>query len=229
MRRALATVFSTVTMILVAAGAASAGPIIWTDWTFAVQGDPGAASGTLGGVNVSYAGDVAASTQIAGGANYWSPDTPYLSSTVSNAPPCCDIITLDSATAPTALPNKLTFSTPLVNPILAIVSLGQTGLTVDYNFDQSFTILSTGTGFFGGGPNSLTNPSGNILHGVEGHGAIQFTGTFSSISWTTSADEYWHGFQVGVAADAVPDAGSTMLLFSTAAGLLAIVRRAKKQ
>jgi hypothetical protein len=181
----------------------------------------------LGGVTISYAGDVSTPTQVAGGINYWSPDTPYLSPTVDNAPPCCDIIALTNG------PSTLTFSTPLVNPILAILSLGQpdppvgTG-PVNYSFDQPFTVLSDGPGYWGG-PGTLTDIGGNVLQGLEGHGAIQFNGTISSITWTTSPSEFWHGFTVGVAADAVPDAGSTMLLFGTAAGLLAIARRARKQ
>lgn len=229
MRRFLSMVSLSAAMTVAGAGVAAAGPITWTDWTVAVGGAAGTAAGTLGGVAVSYAGEVSAPTQVAGGTNYWIPDTPYLSPVVDNAPPCCDIIALEHG------PSSLTFSAPVVNPILAIVSLGQANyqpFPVQYDFNHDFNILSFGPGFFGA-PGTLSYGADNsILVGDEGHGAIQFIGTFDAltpITWTTSPSEYWHGFQVGVAADAVPDAGSTMLLFSTAAGLLALARRGKKQ
>jgi hypothetical protein len=37
-----------------------------------------------------------------------------------------------------------------------------------------------------------------LLHGIEGHGIIRFSGTFSSLSWTIPTAEFWHGFQIGV-------------------------------
>ena len=33
--------------------------------------------------------------------------------------------------------------------------------------------------------------------GTEGHGVVQFTGTFTTISWQLPEFEEWHGMQIG--------------------------------
>ena len=40
----------------------------------------------------------------------------------------------------------------------------------------------------------------NDSHGTEGHGAIQLSGTVSSLSWTIIGGEHWHGFTLGIPA-----------------------------
>jgi len=194
-----------------------ANPVVWTDWTFATPGSPGSASGSMGNVSVSYSGEISFA-QTAGGTNYWIPDSPYLSGTVSNAPPDPDIVALVGGNA---IVNTITFGDPVVNPIMAIVSLGRPGLLVEYLFDRPFDVLSFGPGFWGG-PGTLTELAGNILQGEEGHGAIQFQGTVSSISWTVPIAEYWHGFSVGVTA--IPEPG-TWALALIGIGLTACIRR----
>lgn len=92
--------------------------------------------------------------------------------------------------------NTLTFSSALTNPIMAIVSMGRTNLPVSYDFDTSFSVLSEGRGYWGDG--WYTTSPGDILTDFEMHGVIQFLGTLSSISWTSTA-EAWHGFTLGLA------------------------------
>jgi len=92
--------------------------------------------------------------------------------------------------------NTLTFSSALTNPIMAIVSMGRTNLPVSYDFDTSFSVLSEGRGYWGDG--WYTTSPGDILTGFEMLGVIQFLGTLSSISWTSTA-EAWHGFTLGLA------------------------------
>src|SRR5665647_561095 len=77
----------------------------------------------------------------------------------------------------TGATDTLFFSSPVTNPVLAIVSLGQGGINASFNFNDSFAL-------FGGGPSStwggqaLTS-TGDIVFGTEGNGLVLFTGTFS--------------------------------------------------
>lgn len=198
--------------------------VSWTDWTTATSGNPGSASGTIalpgfGSFSVSYTGEIGPNAQTSGGINYWIPATPYISAAVENAPPTSDIIRL---TGGNATVNTITFSAPVVNPVMAILSLGQAGRAVSYNFNAPFDVLSFGPGYWGAG--TLTELPGNVLQGVEGHGTIQFLGTYSSISWTTPTSEFWHGFTVGTAS-VVPLPGAVYLLGSGLLALIGISRR----
>ena len=208
------------------------GYVSWTDWTSATVGSSGSASGTItlpdtSTVSISYSGQVENSTQISGGTNYWNPAAPYLSSTVDNAPPAADIITLSGGTPATT--HTITFDTAVVNPIMAIVSQGQPGVEVLYDFDAPFDILSVDEGYWNVVTSStsiLTEESGDVLSGYEGHGAIQFQGTFTSISWTATPYEYWHGFTIGLPAQtAIVPAPSALLLGGLGSCLVSFIRR----
>jgi hypothetical protein len=165
--------------------------------------------------------------QTAGGTNYWNPSAPYLSSAVDNAPPDPDIIRLLGGSTTTTY--KLTLSEAIKDPIMAIVSLGQPATFVTYAFDRPFDIVSQGTGFWGGNATTLVELPGNILRGNEGHGTIQFIGTFDSFSWTAPTAENWHGFQFGIRTaerldpdpTGVPEPGSLALIAVAIAGMMA--------
>ena len=81
---------------------------------------------------------------------------------------------------------------------MAILSLGQNSVPTTYDFDSPFTIVSQGVGYWGGGTNELSQLPGDILRGVEGHGTIQFIGTFDTFTWTLPTSETWHGFTFGI-------------------------------
>ena len=110
---------------------------------------------------------------------------------------------------------------------MAILSLGQAGVATSYVFDSAFNIVNQGAGYWGGSATALTK-SGNTLIGSEGHGLIQFIGTFSSISWTIPTAENWHGFQVATASvSAVPIPASGLLLLAGVGGF-GLLRRKNK-
>jgi PEP-CTERM motif len=118
------------------------------------------------------------------------------------------------------LVDTITFSTPVTNPIMSIFSLGQPGVTSNLNFNAPFTILSSGPNAYYGFV-YLNELSGNVLSGQEGNGTIEFIGTYSSISWTNTGEEYWHGFTVGAfAGQSVPEPSSVVLVLMGVGGVL---------
>ena len=204
----------------------------WTNWTAATTGDTtGTATGTLNvtghsPVTVSYTGDVTFAYVNGVGPDYWLPASPFISPMVPNAPPDSDFIALTGG--PTTGLNTLTFSSPVLNPVLAINSLGDPNNPVSYIFSNPFDLLSQGAGYFGAG--TLTQPSPNVLRGQEGDGTIRFDGTFTSISWTVPQYEHFHGFTVGLSAP-VPEASTTVslgLLLVLGLGGVVVAARRKK-
>ena len=91
----------------------------------------------------------------------------------------------------------------MLDPVLAIQSVGNGGDPAEYHFTSAFTILQQGNGHWGGTSTSLSQV-GNILYGREGNGIIQFSGVFSTISWTVPNGENYHMFTVGAPASASP-------------------------
>lgn len=197
---------------------AAAASITWTDWT-SVSIPGSSASGTLGGSTVTFSGpNVGGSTT---GTFNWGPQATYVGGVVGNAPcsgvtTCLgDIINLTGGTPPTS--NTLTFSSPVTNPVFAVWSLGQSGLPATLTFPAGTapSIQSTGTnGVFGFV--SLT-ASGNAVTGREGNGTFLLPGTFTSIPFTASFENFY-GFTVGSAGlvGAIPEPSTYALL---AAGL----------
>ncbi len=198
------------TAVLATAGAAQAATVNWTDWT-SFTGT--AASGSMGGVGVSVSSTVSMDgvTQIngattCGGSNFWTEpnagDKPYTGGTVSNAPTACEQLGLNSANSVT-----LTFSQQIDSLYLALLSVGQAGVSVTYNFSQAFTLDSEGQGFWGNDPSNGV-VSGNSLTMTEFHGLLKFDGPISSLTFTTGA-ENWQAFTVGTAE--VPEPGTWAL------------------
>lgn len=162
--------------------------IEWTDWTSA---NASGASGTLGSATVTFNGGLD-NWQTSGGADYWRQGgtTPWAAyDGVGNLPANNDFIAISQ-------PGTITFSTAVTNPYLAIISLGQPNINTQWTFDAPFTIVDQGQGHWGNG--ALTNLPGNVLGGLEGHGIIQFTGTFTSLTISGVANqEFWSGLTIG--------------------------------
>ena len=191
----------------------------WTDWTSATTGAPGSATGTLGGVGVSYVGELD-SAVTNGTSAIWAPNSSFIGGTVTASPSTVgDDLRLDGSSTGT---NTITFASPVVNPVFAIWSLGAPGTTASFIFNSLSPTLQAGgpNADFGGGPLSV---AGNVVSGAEGNGVLQFAGTLSSISWTNTP-EFFYAFTVGTAGSVddltpVPEPTTLLLLGTTAAGL----------
>ena len=204
--------------VLILVSSPAAASTIWTTWTSATPGTPGSASGSLNSVTVLYSGEVI----LAGGGSLdWSdPASSFIGGTSTTSPSTVgDIITLQGATGI----NTLTFSSPIVDPVIAIWSLGQPGTPATFTFAETPTFEAGGPDEFGG---AAITVAGDVVTGMEGSGVVQFTGTFSSISWTDTP-EFFYGFTVGEAGaiSTAPEPAAFTLLGAGLAGLGVMRRR----
>ena len=204
---------------------AQADTIYWTNWTSTTYGNPGSAAGTItfpgSSVTVTYAGE----NVYTGDQGDWNYPASYTGGIVGNVPSPANV-SIQLVGGNTTV-NTITFSQPVVNPIMAIQSLGQPGDQATYVFDQSFTLLAHGSGHWGADSPYEMWQIGNTLYGKGGNGIIEFSGVFGSISWTVPDGENYHMFTVG-APSAVPLPSALLLFGPGLVGLAAIRRRFKK-
>lgn len=182
------------------------------------------ASGTLtlpdtSVVNVTLTGEVldqSCFTVALGGCpgGYWAgqgwtgaafPVGTFTSTNVPSVPPTVNLIVQAGYQL---TQHTLTFSQPVTNVVMNIISLGNPGGLSAYQFTRDFTILSQkSTCVVATGVNCLVK-NGLTLSGREGAGTIQFLGTYSTITWTVTVPEYYSGFNVGVTSFAAPVSSS---------------------
>jgi hypothetical protein len=173
--------------VVFAAIPAQADVIDWTSWTSAAVGS---ASGTIGSINVTYSGQTLGLTT----APSWTPNSTWMGGEVGNAPPNTASVAL---TGGSGITETITFSSAIVDPILAVWSLGAANNQASFDFgaSETFNVL-------GGGPNveyggsGLTAVGQNVF-GSEGNGLIQFNGTFTTLTFTTPTSEDFYAFTVG--------------------------------
>jgi hypothetical protein len=221
------------TVVLLASTNVWADTVSWTDWTAFTAGNiTGTATGVMGSINVSYSGQVGSNSVVngVGGNTSWLPASTFSGGSVSNGPgPNRDNITLTGGTGTGV--NTITFSSAVVDPVLAIWSLGAGGAPASFVFTASepFTIESGGPSVEFGG-SSITQ-AGNVVSGVEGNGTIRFHGTFTQITWTNPQFEFYYAFTVGAvsAASPVPEPSTYITLVIGLLTIPVLVRRRARQ
>ena len=162
--------------LLVAAGSASAG---WIDWSSTTEGTMDV-NGTSVGVTLT-----GNPMSLANGSHYYTSTQANNDNTYAGLAPS-DVIQVNKASSFT-----LTFDQALDGLNMALVSVGRGGLPVTYNFEDDFTVVSSGSNHWGYHSYSV---SGDDFIGREYNGILSFDGIFNSISFVTEQDEYWHGF-----------------------------------
>jgi len=183
---------------LLMARPARADSIDWAYWsnTFTPNAVSGSATATLplSSNSVIYTGEV---ESVVADYPSWLPASSYVGGTIGNAPPVGGgIVQLFGGNG--AVTDTVTFTTPVTDPVMAIWSLGQSGINAQFDFTKSepFAIEAGGPSAEYGGSSITTLGDGNV-YGVEVNGTIQFSGTYSSLSWTNPVYEDWYGFTVG--------------------------------
>lgn len=106
----------------------------------------------------------------------------------------------------------LDFDQEIVNPYVAMVSVGSGWNGIAYQFPDPFSLLTYGPNRWG--YNSPTI-EGNRLIGNEFNGILQIHGRYTSLSFTVFGNEWVHGFNFGVADAAPVPEPATMFLFGT--------------
>lgn len=118
----------------------------------------------------------------------------------------------------------LTFSKPVVNPYIALVSVGQNGNPVTYSFSSPFEVISHGPNDWGYGGYTI---DGNNFIGTEFNGILKFNGKYSALSFGINPAENWHGFNVGASAPAPAPEPSSMILGLMSIGGILLKRKKK--
>jgi hypothetical protein len=202
--------------------------VIWADWQSATTTTATGSLATSTPISISFSSPSGFGfVQTGSGTNFWTEPNPasrpYTGGVVANAPPAAELVALS-----TAGPKTITFGQPISGLYLAIISWNGNAA----QFNQPFQIISSGQGYWGSG--TITLGANNTFVGTgEPHGILYFPGTFSSLTFSDTSNEFWHGLSVGVEglAPVVPEP-STGAMFAIALGLAAALtarRRAIRQ
>ena len=214
-------------LLLAAIPPAFADTVTWAVWNTPTTVSPtaGVETGAIGGINVTYTGEIQfVNASNAGHFNYFQPTTTYVGGVVGNAPTNGGMIAIDGNNGMT---NTFTFSAPVTGLVFSEVSLGQPRIGTQYTFDSGFDIVACGPNAVYGG--SCITQSGNTMTGNEADGTIVFSGgPITSLSFTTANPEYWNGFTIGLLSQEtspVPEPGTLTLIGTGLLGLFGVARR----
>jgi hypothetical protein len=202
-------------IVLVVASSTSllAAPVNWNFWTFNQSGFM-----PVGNQNVTVTYSSTDFHDVILGTPSWNPTSTWADGTIlsNGLTPTNNIMQIFGGTATV---NTLSFSQPVVDPVLAIWSLGsvvQGSASFVFTGLSPLNIVGGPSAEYGGSPLTL---SGVTVSGLEGNGSIQFLGTYSSISWTNPQFEDYYGFNVGVL-DVVPEPSSLLLAIVSLVGVM---------
>jgi hypothetical protein len=212
-------VASLVAALVVPMSAMAVPTVNWTLWS---DSSSGTTMQNAVSINVTYTGDtIGMDTNPA----IYNVPSSFTSAEVPNTPGSNGTILMQGGNSTI---NSFHFDTPVVNPYMAMFSVGQSGVPVSFNFldGLSYTLLSQGAGNWGGG--SLGPASGSSIVGYEGNGVIKFTGTFTDIRFTTPNYEYYYGATVGVAEVAAVPEPSSYAMLAAGLGLLGWTARRRQ-
>ena len=180
----------------------------------------GQVTGTIGSVGVTFSGDYAFDQLNNTGINYWTnqtgpggPYTPVLDAPTANS----DIIALSDAGTGT-----ITFSQPVQNVFIAFNSWNG----AQASFSAPFTIISQGCGYWGCGTFGPPLTSTTFFGNGELVGVLEFQGPITSLSFSDSVSEYWHGIDIGIS-NSVPEPITLSLFGAGLVGAVAMRRRKK--
>lgn len=199
--------------------ASPAAAITWADLTSSSEAaGVTTVQGNIGAVGVTFTGSGVGFVQTDGtGTDYWNGS--YISSWDSTVapPPGSDIIALNGAGTKT-----ITFSSAVSNAYIALNSWNGQGFSSPTAF--TFVGLVRGCGFWGCGLPSATSGT-SFTSGGELHGVMRFAGPITSLTFTDTNDEFWHGIQIGTGAVPEPAGWALMIGGFAFVGLAARRRR----
>ncbi len=206
------TITACFAILLIGASAIHAAPVDWNYWMFNQAGFIQSGNQI---VNVSYSS--ADYHDVILGTPTWTPTSTWADGTIlsNGLTPNNNVMMIFGGT-PTV--NTLSFSQPVIDPVIAIWSLGsvvQGPASFVFTGYNPQLVVGGPSSEYGGGPLTL---SGVTVSGLEGNGSVQFLGTYTSISWTNPQFEDFYGFNVGILG-VVPEPSSYLLAALGAIGL----------
>lgn len=178
-----------------AAGRANGQPV-FTDWMTA-DVDANTASGTLGSIQVVLTTDVAVPDVFGnGGVNGAALDgssTIYSTTNFLPAIPSTDAIGVGTASS-----FSLRFSSPVTNPVLHIWQLANnTWSFTDGTNPVMFKVLAS-DGKFSVATGDANSTIKGVSDATDSSGSLEFIGTFTRLSWTSSANQTGDGAAIQV-------------------------------
>jgi hypothetical protein len=196
--------------LLLGSPLATAAPT-WVDWTSTT-------AGTMGSTVVTLSSTPMFST-LDNGTQYYNNVPANDASTYAGLAPFDVIQLYDAATI------TLSFSDTVGSLYMSMVSVGNWSQPVRYQFNDPFSVVSSGGNIWGDGYFEV-NGTGDIITGTEHNGILLISGNFGPshpLVFTVMDPEAWHGFNVA----AVPEP-ETYAMMLAGLGMVGFMARRRK-